>query len=100
MSVKSADFVLNFGHRYAALEGGGEGVDVEAAVALGGGGRVLMPVAEREPQRGVAAAASTAAAAAAAAAATASACVGSNLPVPSRSLLDICSDPLIPPHLA
>ncbi len=74
---------------YAALEAGGEQLSVDAAVALGGGGRILMPVGEREALRGMADDADAAAASDA----------GSYALQP-RTLQDICSDILIPPALA
>jgi hypothetical protein len=70
---------------YAMLEGGAQEISADAAVNLGGGGRIAMPVGEREPQR------------------TATGCdadaarVGGTRP---RTIPDICSDSSIPPSLA
>jgi hypothetical protein len=72
---------------YAMLEGGAQEISADAAVSLGGGGRIAMPVGEREAQR------------------TATGCdadadaarVGGTRP---RTIPDICSDSSIPPSLA
>ena len=72
----------------AALEGDGEKLSVHDAVALGGGGKILMPVGERKTQRDSLSAAS---------------CdeigIDSSLRRP-RTIQGICCDILIPPALA
>jgi hypothetical protein len=74
---------------YAALEEDGEKLSVHDAVALGGGGRILMPVGERKAQRD----------SLSAAASCDESGVDSSLRRP-RTIQDICSDILIPPALA
>jgi hypothetical protein len=76
---------------YAMLEGGAQEISADAAVSVGGGGRIAMPVGEREAQR-------TARGSDADANADADAArVGGTRP---RTIPDICSDSSIPPSLA
>ena len=74
---------------YAALEEDGEKLSVHDAVALGGGGKILMPVGERKMQKDSLSAAAS--------------CdeigIDSSLRRP-RTIQGICSDILIPPALA
>ncbi len=71
-----------------ALEAEGEQLSIEAAVAVGGGGRILMPVGERQARTEVADDVAIAAR-------------GTGLSaLQPRTLQDICSDILIPPALA
>ncbi len=65
-------------------------MSVGDAVAVGGGGRIVLPVREREARRGEFADAAAAAAASS---------VDSSLLQP-RTIQDICSDATIPPPLA
>ncbi len=74
---------------YALLEAGAQEISCDAAVCVGGGGRIAMPVGEREAQ-------STATGSDADAAADADDAAKQR----PRTIHDICSDCSIPPSLA
>ena len=86
---------------YAVLEAGAQGISCDAAVCVGGGGRIAMPVGEREAQSTATGSDADAAAAAAAAAADAAAAAAdADAEQRPRTIHDICSDCSIPPSLA